>query len=104
MEPPRARVCPAVYVQLRWGGDVAGYLCAMEALQRFAVGIRLLVRRHSLSTWLLWLIVVAVLVATPFAFLDPASWVFALDPELAAIVVLLGATAVRSGALRLLRR
>jgi hypothetical protein len=66
--------------------------------------VRLLARRHSLRTWLLWLVAVAVLIATPFAFFDPAAWVFVLDPELAAVVVLLGATAVRSGALRLLRR
>jgi len=76
----------------------------VDALQRFAVGVHLLIRRHSLRTWVLWLILVTVLIATPFALLDPAAWVFALDPELAAIVVLLGATAVRSGALRLLRR
>jgi hypothetical protein len=76
----------------------------MDALYRFLVGVRLLVRQHSLRTWLLWLVAVAVLIATPFAFLDPAAWLFLLDPELAAIVVLLGATAVRAGALRLLRR
>jgi hypothetical protein len=52
----------------------------------------------------LWLVAVAVLIATPFAFFDPAAWLFALDPELAAAVVLLGAAAVRAGALRLLRR
>jgi hypothetical protein len=76
----------------------------MDAIHRLLVGVRLLARRHSLRTWLLWLVAVAVLIATPFAFFDPAAWVFVLDPELAAIVVLLGATAVRSGALRLLRR
>jgi hypothetical protein len=62
------------------------------------------VQRHSVRTWLLWLVAIAVLIATPFAFLDPAAWLFALDPELAAAVVLLGAAAVRAAGLRLLRR
>jgi hypothetical protein len=41
------------------------------------------------------------LVLTPFALMDPAAWVFLLDPELAAIVALLGFASVRAGALRL---
>ena len=76
----------------------------MDPLRRFLVGVRLLAQQHSLRTWLLWLVAVAVLIATPFAFFDPAAWLFVLDPELAAIVVLLGAATVRAGALRLLRR
>jgi hypothetical protein len=76
----------------------------VDAPQRFLVGVRLLVQRHSVRTWLLWLVAIAVLIATPFAFLDPAAWLFALDPELAAAVVLLGAAAVRAAGLRLLRR
>ena len=40
---------------------------------------------------------------TPFALLDPGAWVFVLDPELAAIVVLVGLAGVRAGVLRFVR-
>ncbi|HEU5476198.1 MAG TPA: hypothetical protein VFU64_00020 [Gaiellaceae bacterium] len=44
------------------------------------------------------------LVLTPFALLDPAAWVFLLDPELAAIVALVGFASIRAGAFRLVCR
>ncbi|HVW88150.1 MAG TPA: hypothetical protein VHC01_01680 [Gaiellaceae bacterium] len=75
----------------------------MDALQRFLAGIPLLVRRHSPRVWLLWALAAALLVLTPFALLDPAGWAFLVDPELAAIVALLGLGSVRTGALRVLR-
>jgi hypothetical protein len=75
----------------------------MDALQRFLAGIPLLVRRHSPRVWLLWGLAAALLVLTPFALLDPAGWAFLVDPELAAIVALLGLGSVRTGALRVLR-
>jgi hypothetical protein len=75
----------------------------MDALQRFLVGIPVLVRRHSLRVWLLWGLAAVLLVLTPFALLDPAGWVFLVDPELAAIVALLGLGSLRTGALRTLR-
>ena len=46
--------------------------------------------------------VVLLLVLTPFALLDPAAWAFVLDPELAALVALVGFAGIRAGALRLL--
>ena len=45
----------------------------------------------------------ALYLLTPFALLDPAGWAFLVDPELAAIVALLGLGSVRTGALRVLR-
>ena len=75
----------------------------MDALQRFLAGIPLLVRRHSPRVWLLWALAAALLVLAPFALLDPAGWAFLVDPELAAIVALLGLGSLRTGALRVLR-
>lgn len=75
----------------------------MDALQRFLVGIPVLLRRHSLRVWLLWGLAAVLLVLTPFALVDPAGWAFLVDPELAAIVALLGIGSVRTGALRVLR-
>jgi hypothetical protein len=75
----------------------------MDALQRFLAGIPLLLRRHSLRVWLLWALAAALLVLTPFALVDPAGWAFLVDPELAAIVALLGIGGLRTGALRVLR-
>jgi hypothetical protein len=75
----------------------------MDAVQRFVVGLRLLAKRHSARVWLLWGLAALLLVLTPFALLDPAAWMFVLDPELAAIVALIGLTTIRGGALRLLR-
>jgi hypothetical protein len=74
----------------------------MDGVRRFWVGLRLIISGHSRRTWLLWGLAVLLLALTPFAFLDPAAWTFALDPELAAIVALLGFASVRSGVLRLI--
>jgi hypothetical protein len=72
----------------------------VDALHRQLAGIRLIAGRHSARVWLLWAVVGLVLVVTPFALLDPAAWLFVLDPELAAVVVLVGMAGIRSGALR----
>lgn len=66
-------------------------------------GLRLIAGRHSARVWLLWGLAVLLLVLAPFALLDPAAWVFVLDPELAAMVALLGFASIRAGALRLVR-
>lgn len=76
----------------------------MDGLQRFAAGLRLIARRHSARVWLLWGLAALVLVLTPFALLDPAIYLFLLDSELAATVVLLGVVGIRAGALRVVRR
>jgi hypothetical protein len=75
----------------------------MDSVQRFVVGLRLIAGRHSARVWVLWGLAALLLVLTPFALLDPAAWVFVLDPELAAIVALLGLASIRAGALRLVR-
>jgi hypothetical protein len=51
-----------------------------------------LVRRHEPRVWLFWAVGVAVLIATPFALIDPATWIFVLDPELLALVAVVGAS------------
>jgi hypothetical protein len=73
----------------------------VDAVQRFFVGVRLIVRQHSARVWFLWGLAALLLLLTPFALMDPAAWVFLLDPELAAIVALLGFASVRAGTLRL---
>jgi hypothetical protein len=75
----------------------------MDAALRFIIGLRLVARRHSARVWLLWALAALLLVLTPFALIDAAAWVFVLDPELAAIAVLIGLATIRGGALRLLR-
>ena len=75
----------------------------MDAVRRFAVGLRLIAGRHSRRVWLLWGLVALVLVLTPFALLEPAAWLYVFDPELAALVVMLGLTSLRTR-IRLPRR
>jgi hypothetical protein len=75
----------------------------VDGVFRFVVGFRALAQRHSLRVWLLWALAAVVLLLTPFALVDPAGWMFLVDPELAAIVALLGLTSIRTGALRLVR-
>jgi hypothetical protein len=75
----------------------------MDELRRFLAGLRLIAGRHSAQVWILWGLAALLLVLTPIALLDPAAWVFLLDPELAAMVALLGFASVRAGALRLVR-
>jgi hypothetical protein len=77
------------------------YPARVDAVQRFFVGVRLIVRQHSARVWLLWALAALLLLLTPFALMDPAAWVFLLDPELAAIVALLGFASLRAGAFRL---
>jgi len=76
----------------------------VEALQRFVVGVRLIARRHRHVVWLLWALVALVLLLAPVGLLDPAAWSLLVDPELAAIAVLLGVAAARARALRLFWR
>jgi hypothetical protein len=72
-------------------------------VRRFLAGVRLIAGRHSARVWVLWGLAALLLVLTPVALLDPAAWVFLLDPELAAIVALVGFASIRAGALRLVR-
>jgi len=74
----------------------------MDGVHRLLAGLRLIATRHSPRVWLLWALVALVLVLTPFALVDPAGWAFLLDPELAAILALVGLTGLRSGTLRLI--
>ena len=74
----------------------------MDALQRYVVGLRLLFGRHSANVWVIWALVALVLVLAPVGLLDPAAWTLIVDPELAAIAVLLGVAAVRARTLRVL--
>jgi hypothetical protein len=46
--------------------------------------------RHEPSVWVLWVICVALLVATPFALADMGVWVLMLDPELLAAIAFAG--------------
>ncbi len=72
----------------------------MDAFWRLLVGVRLIFERHSARVWLLWALAAVPLVLTPFALVDPATVMFLADPELAAIVVLVGLAGLRAGALR----
>jgi len=75
----------------------------MDAIRRFVVGLRLIAGRHSPRVWVLWGIAALVLALTPFALLEPAAWVYILDPELAALVAMLGLASLRTR-IRLPRR
>lgn len=57
-----------------------------------------LAARHERRVWLLWAIGAAVLLATPFALADPATLIFVLDPELLALVVMVGIALARATA------
>jgi hypothetical protein len=56
-----------------------------------------------LGTWMLWAVAVAVLASCPVIVSDPAMWPYLLDPELLALVVLVGVqyTRMELGVLRL---
>ena len=75
----------------------------MDAIRRVVVGLRLIAGRHSPRVWLLWGIAALLLVLTPFALLEPAAWIYLLDPELAALVAMLGIASLRTR-IRLPRR
>ena len=67
---------------------------------------RLVERRvlgQRLGTWLLWAVAVAVLSACPVIISDPGMWPYLLDPELLALVVVVGLqyTRLELGVLRL---
>lgn len=56
-----------------------------------------------LGLWLLWGVAVGVLAACPVIISDPGMWPYLLDPELLALVVVVGAqyTRLELGVLRL---
>jgi len=45
---------------------------------------------HRLHVWLLWAAAAAVLAACPMMLSEPAMWVYLLDPELLALIVIVG--------------
>lgn len=45
---------------------------------------------HPRWAWLLWAGAVAVLAACPMTLSDPAMWVYLVDPELLALLVIVG--------------
>jgi hypothetical protein len=61
---------------------------------RVAQTARRLVGRHvlgkPLGVWLLWAIAVGILACCPVIISDPGMWPYLLDPELLALVVLIG--------------
>lgn len=60
-------------------------------------------RRRPLRTWLLWAVGVAVIAGISLTLADPALVVFALDPELAAVLVLGSLAFFRAGTANVLR-
>jgi hypothetical protein len=48
-------------------------------------------RSRSLHIWVLWAIGALVLAACPMLLSEPAMWPFILDPELLALVIIVGA-------------
>ncbi|HEY7047891.1 MAG TPA: hypothetical protein VH373_11770 [Jatrophihabitantaceae bacterium] len=61
---------------------------------------------HPRWVWLLWAGAAAVLAACPMMLSDPAMWMYLLDPELLALLVIVGFQYTRweAGLLRLLIR
>jgi len=59
--------------------------------------------RHPRWVWLLWAGAAAVLAACPMMLSDPAMWMYLLDPELLALLVIVGFQYTRweAGVLRL---
>jgi hypothetical protein len=51
--------------------------------------------RFPLHVWLLWLVAVIVLISCPMLLCEPAMWCYLLDPELLALVVVIGARYTR---------
>ncbi len=47
--------------------------------------------RHPIYVWVLWAAAALVLAACPMMLSDPAMWPYLLDPELLALVVVIGA-------------
>jgi hypothetical protein len=45
---------------------------------------------HPLWVWLLWAAVVAAFAASPMLLADPAMWFYVLDPELLALLAVVG--------------
>jgi hypothetical protein len=60
-------------------------------------------RGRPLRTWLLWAIGLAVVAGISLTLADPALVVFALDPELAAVLVLGSLAFFRTGTMNVLQ-
>jgi len=61
--------------------------------------VRAIAARHDRRVWLLWAVGVAVLVCTPVSLVDPGLLVFALDPELLALIAVSSIAALRVSAI-----
>jgi hypothetical protein len=48
------------------------------------------IARHPLFVWLLWAAAASVLASCPMLLSDPAMWFYLLDPELLALIVIIG--------------
>jgi hypothetical protein len=48
------------------------------------------VRAHPPLVWALWGLTVVVVVAFPALLSDPALWMYLLDPELLALIIIIG--------------
>lgn len=53
--------------------------------------LRRLARAHPLYVWLLWAGGAAALIGCPMLLSDPVMWPYLLDPELLALLVVIGA-------------
>ena len=75
---------------------MTAWLAARRLLERRVLG-------QPLGVWLLWAAAVAVLSACPVIISDPGMWPYLLDPELLALVVVVGLqyTRLEAGVLRL---
>lgn len=56
-----------------------------------AAVLRRLVRARPLHVWLLWAGGAAVMIGCPMLLSDPVMWPYLLDPELLALIVVVGA-------------
>lgn len=65
--------------------------------RKLPIGILLQRRvfRLPLYVWLLWAVAAAVLAACPLLLSDPGMWPYLLDPELLALLVIVGAQYTR---------
>jgi hypothetical protein len=57
--------------------------------------VRRLWFKYSLATWVLWLVAAGIIVGTTMMLADPALLIYLLDPELLALLVLVGAQYTR---------
>lgn len=62
-----------------------------RAARSAARALRRRLWRHPIYVWVLWAAAALVLAACPMMLSDPAMWPYLLDPELLALVVIIGA-------------